>query len=187
MRQAFDQAQVDVIVCVDWTGCNAAQRLLACCSTKPRAIVYFSFCVFSALFGLVADDVRFYQLQEARAMAAADMTLCLCPKDRRLLMRSAALSEAAVRGALPPPLLHVLLPPLRLDMHNLAMASRAWGGAAQAEGAREVAEREGAVRGRGEGQLGVREGEGGGASETRRTLVVCCLRQASTATASFSL
>ena len=172
VRAAVDDARIDVLVYVDWTGHNAAAALLELCPVerRPARLVFFSFCVFSALWGLPADDVAFYQAQEARALAGADVVLCLCPKDRGLLLAAAASHTPSTSSSNTPatpsppathpkmdarqkledmhpkidnthpkiedfhpkieaPLvnrLHILLPPLRQDMFQLAAARDPW-------------------------------------------------------------
>ena len=148
---AVDEAAVDVIVFVDWTGSKATRALLQVCRTRPSRVVFFSFCVFSALYGNSAEDLAFYQQEEAAAMDAADVSLCLCPGDKHFLAQSEAAATPHSDGCARRQV-HVILPPLRRDLHRLAERS----------GAGEC----GAVRGL---EACLRAGE--------RSLVVCCLRQ----------
>lgn len=215
VRAAVDEERVDVLVYVDWTGHNAAAALLELCPVerRPARLVFFSFCIFSALWGLPADDVAFYRAQEASALAGAHVVLCLCPKDRDLLLAAAALhtpgtSSSHTRTTSSPPAahpkmdahpkledmhpkidnthptieefhakievplvdrLHVLLPPLRQDMFQLAAARDPWAPCTRADCQFQEKQNSG-------GEGGGEKGQGGG-GRWQRSLVVCCLRQ----------
>jgi glycosyltransferase involved in cell wall biosynthesis len=223
VRAAVDDARIDVLVYVDWTGHNAAAALLELCPVerRPARLVFFSFCVFSALWGLSADDVAFYQAQEAMAFAGAHVVLCLCPKDRGLLLAAAASHTPGTSSSHTPATssqpatypkidahqkledmhpkidnthpkiedshpkteaslvdrLHVVLPPLRQDMFQLAAARDPWAPCTRADCQFQKKQNSGGEGVGGEGGEG-RGGEGkGGGGLSQRSLVVCCLRQ----------
>lgn len=119
-----------LILAVDWTGYAAVRALqdsTAGQGLRHVPVVFLAFRVFSRSDEFVQNPVhrRFYEEHEQAAARAASLLIALCRQDAHALEQFACTQPeaSALAVTVPPTISAVIFPPLRVDMHRLALLS----------------------------------------------------------------